>query len=354
MADHCPSTASTSDEARRPRWTVFATVFAGILVGIPRSVSAQYVTFAFDPPAPLRIDEYYRLTTEVFMGVGEPEKEITSHRNRYDLRRTSSGYSVRATPMSEAELTEYGTNLVAAMLSKAQITYDLDHQGQLIGVRGADEAFNELRESLSPQMVAVLMSALGQADRSPAQLVADNWTQRGMLGHMVGRRVLIDSVYSASTAVPLPVGGSALADLQVVFQRGECAGGECVKAFTMYHSTDQSVADRLTAAMRSLVVGMGDALLQLLRDNPELRRALEEEEGAEIDTSTDISELVPYFSFSNAVFTSENLRTIDPRTGLLYSEIESQTLAGDFALAGEAATWVEIKRLTSWDYEFQQ
>ena len=325
---------------------------AVVLAAFVGEARAQYVTFGFAPPDRLRFEETHIFRKEILVGLDQPETEIESSKTQYNLRRTANGYSIVATPLTEEPLTESGANLYNAFLSRGTITYDLDTQGQLTGVRGAERAFETLREALSPELTNALLGALGASSQSPNQMAAGLWNGRMILGQFYGRRVRLDTLYTASGEFPLPVGGTARGNIETFLQVGECPAGECVKVFTTYTSTDETVAARLGSLMRGLIVGMGRSLIELVAANDELRQALEEESGGTFDLNTDIDALVPFFEITDAQFKTEDLRLIDPRTGLLYSEIEIQTIEAGFGLRGESVTQFVFKQTHSYDYVY--
>ncbi len=329
----------------------------GVVFGLgiwSKSAQAQYATFSFAPPDRLSFQEKHIFKKEILTGLAQPETEIESSETRYDLRKTAQGYAVVATPLQEEPLTESGANLYNALLSRATITYDLDDRGQLTSVRGAQRAYDDLRESLSPEMTDVVFSALGAAGQDPVALVTNLWNGRMILGQYVGRRIKLDTLFKATGDVQLPVGGTARGSIEMFMRSAECPTNQCVQVLISYVSTDQTVADRLGTAMRGLVVGMGHAFLGMLAANEELRRALETEAGVTIDLNTDIDALVPHFQISNARFESENVRLIDTNTGLLHSEGEIQTIKASFGITGQPVTQLVIKQTHLYDYTYPE
>jgi hypothetical protein len=122
--------------------------------------------------------------------------------------------------------------------------------------------------------------------------------------------------------------------------------------YTTYVSNDQTVAARFGSTLRRLLVGSGQSFKELIEANDDLRRALEEESGGTLDLNVDIAALVPHFQVSDALFKSQNLRLIDPSTGLLHSEIQVQTIEAQLGVGGEPATTFVLKQTHSYDLTY--
>jgi len=305
--------------------------------------SAQFVKFTFAPPDGVRFEEIHRHKQQILVGLPEPEANIEEQRTQYAIRRTTAGYSVVATPVTRVPLDQRGSNLLAAVASQATVTYDLDTLGRLVRVRGAEEAFETLKNALSPELTSALLSGFGQSGKTATQLVAEGWIGRSMLGYLAGRTIKVDTTYTARLSTPLPVGGTMLADLSMrVGGPKACGAHTCMQVSTAYTSSDPTIGSQLSAFMRGLILQVGGALLTVLRPQDQ-----------DVNSSIDVARLVPEFEFSDTKFTLENLRLIDPETGLLYSEIQTQTIESRLALHGEGKSPMTIRNSDTFLYEFQ-
>ncbi len=317
---------------RSPKTVVLA--FGLLITGMVSPVLGQNeITFYFNPPDGTSFVETLRYTKSLSApGVLQPETQVSEQKARYVIRKTDMGYSVEVRPIQPTLKVSEGTEgILRSMFSMVVVTYDLNAQGQLVRVRGTEPLMDKLKENIPQEMFQAVLSALGQAAQNPAQLAANMWNNRGMLGTFAGRTLKLNQVYQGSGNVPLPIGGSAVATMKIrTSWPAPCFGKRCAIVEALYESDDKTIGERLALMLRTMLVN----LMKLMAPSFDERE-------------------IPHFQVTDSRTTVKTKRSVDPTTGLIYSENETRTLQAFFAVETQDKSEFVAKETFEYRYAYQ-
>jgi hypothetical protein len=294
------------------------------------------ITFYFNPPDSTFFIETLRHTQAIAEGLQQPEEQIKEQKTEYVIRKTNTGFSVFVTPLlPEKKASEDLSAILTSIASTLALTYDLDTQGRLIGVRGTEVASERLKQLIPEEMLSLIFLFLGQGGKSLEQLAMNGWNDRAMLGFFAGRTFVLNKVYTETLDVPLSVGGTmpALTTLKIS-QPVTCDGHRCAEILFSYESNDSAIGEKMT-----------DLLKDMFMKTLDMFKLPEVEE---------VKKQIPDFIFSNPKILYEDKRLTDPKTGLLYSEIETRTFHGLLGVNKEDLSRFTIKEMKEYRYEYKE
>ena len=176
-----------------PAWSCRARIgvaVAVICLTLATSLGAndRTVEFRFSPPHPVSFTETMTLTKKVYMDEQLIDSSRSEQATKYTISRTENGYSVvtkpkkTSTPRASKDLNA----LLTSIFADAIRTYDLDNEGSLVRVRGADVAVKKVRKTLPDELWQLATGLFGTTD--PAVVLLDSLETRRM-----GRPWYLDS-----------------------------------------------------------------------------------------------------------------------------------------------------------------
>jgi len=295
------------------------------------------ITFNFNPPNGTTFIETERITKELRV-VGNPDSEakISEGKLKYVINRTDFGYSVRITPENtDFEVAEDVSGILESLKASLVITYNLDKNGRLKNVQGVEEGLKRIKDDspLPDEMWDLIMST-GFSGMTLEEVMSYNWNNRGMFGFLVGETLSINQVYSLNGQLPLPDGSALQSSFEIKIPgMRNCYGKQCAQVRMSAESDDSIVGERLNELLKNMMLGIINILLP-----PE--------------KATDAFNEIPRIDVYNSKVSSTNERLIDPKTGLLYSEIDTRTIYLTMKIEGESEQDVKIYEKHEYSYNF--
>jgi hypothetical protein len=304
-----------------------------LLTGV--CLGAQTVRFQFNPPDGIAFIETHRQTKRITI-IGVKEEMPPAHTNqakiKYQITKTEGGYSVITSPIAPDEkVSDDVATLMANLMQNMAITYDLDHNGQLVRVRGFREAFDKIAKSLPPELVGLIKSMLPQ---SMEQQVAQQWKMRSMLGLHVGKNMELNKNYYLSGQLPTPAGpGLQLTGTIKTTRTQKCKSGNCVVVSYKYESGDQMVAQGMNSMIRQAMFGF----LQMMPPKE----------------AQELSGKLPTMEVKDSRLTEKGARTLDPATGLIYGEETKRNISATVVFQGEEQRQFQHTETNYYRYDYE-
>ena len=299
------------------------------------SSGAQIVNFGFNPVHGTTFVETQRQTKKISV-TGAKEPMPPAHTDeaslRYQIIKTKEGYSVITSPIvPDEKISDDVATFMANLTQNMTITYDLDRNGQLVRVRGIQEAMDKIAKSLPPEFMALMQHMMPQ---SLEQQMARQWRERSVLGLHVGNSMELNKSYVLGGKLPTPAGpGMQLTGTMKATRTQNCQGGNCVVVSYNYESDDQMVAQGMTNMIRQLMISS----LQMI-------------------SPSDAQELVteiPTMEIKNSKLTERGARKLDPATGLIYDEETTRNISATLVFQGNEQRQFEYMQKMSYRYEYQ-
>lgn len=280
-------------------------VFVAIVFSTSTNVGqlrTQDITFNFNPPDGLI---YYQtqITTKITtMGSSEKRTDITESKSKIEVKKTSKGYSITATPLA-AIMTRNGeevNNPVLSLLQNLSIVYEADEQGQLTSIKGFDK-LSEILKASFPQHVVEQLSTLLNEEALVNKETAE-WN--GRIGDFAGAQVSIGDVFTSVSEFPLPTGESVkYYTATKIEEKAHCGNHNCVKIAFSYNSNPEALKEFVGDAIQDIAQSAG---------------------------KSDVN-----FSLSQVEITGEGERLIDPTTMLIYSELIKRNMQMEMEVPGQ-------------------
>ena len=299
------------------------------------SLSAQTVRFDFNPPDGTTFIETQRQTKQISMiGVKEamPPAHTDQAKMKYQITKTKEGYSVITSPIvPDEKISDDVATFMANLTRNMAITYDLDHIGQLVRVRGVQEALDKITKSLPPDLMGLVNSMMPQ---SIEQLIAHQWKMRSVLGLHVGKSMELNKNYTLAGQLPTAAGaGMQLTSTMKITRTQNCKSGNCVVVSYNYESDDQMVAQGMNSMIRQAMFG----LLQMMppKDAQELAPKL------------------PTMEVKDSKLTEKGARTLDPATGLIYGEETKRNISATIIFQGKEQRQFKHTETNQYRYDYQ-
>lgn len=299
------------------------------------------VTFHFNPPDGTRFVETMRYTKTITAeGLIEPTVETTESKLKYVISKTDFGCSVVITPIEPSiKASEDMSGMLSSMLSNMVLTFDLDPQGRLLRVGGTEKITEMMKQILPKDMMELFVAIFEQSGKSfeeiAKQSAIDNWNNRAMLGMFVGQTFVLNKTYSGTLKLPIPTGGSILASrkLKISGQR-PYKGHQCISVHVSNESKDPEIGEKIGEIMKSLFAGV------LTKIEP--------------TKADELAKLIPDFQMSNPKVTNQTTRLVDPTTGLIYLEIQTNIMQAIIVIDGEEKSKFTHRDKKEYFYTYEQ
>lgn len=296
------------------------------------------ITFNFNPPNGTTFIETERITKELKL-VGDPSSEakISESKAKYVINKTNFGYSVQVTPENQDfEVADDISGIVQSLMANLVITYNLDKNGRLINVQGMEEGLKKIKDIMPlPDEMWDLIMTMGFSGKSLEEVMSYSWTNRGMLGFLVGNTLTINKVYSLSGQLPLPDGSAIETSFEIkIPEMRNYYGKQCARILIEAESDDSVVGDKLDELLKIMMSGMIGMLL------PQ-------------DQVSEMYNEIPDIDVYNSRISSTNERLIDPKTGILYSEIDSRTIYLTINIEGVGEQDIKIYEKHEYSNDFR-
>lgn len=299
------------------------------------SLGAQTVSFDFNPPHDTTFIETQRLTKETnVIGAKElmPPAHINQSKMKYQILKNKGEYSVITSPIiPDEKVSDDVATFMANLTQNMAITYDLDHNGQLVRVSGVKEAMDKISKSLPPEMMAMVNSMMPQ---SFEQMVIYQWKMRSILGLHVGKTMELNKNYSLAGQLPTPTGtGMQMTGTIKATRTQNCISGNCVVVSYNYESDDQMVAAGMNNMIRQAMFG----LLQMVP----------EKEAQELASD------LPTMEVKNSKLIEKGARILDPATGLIYGEETKRITSATLVFQGSEQVQFRYTETRDNRYDYQ-
>lgn len=301
------------------RLGVLTSFFIVCYCGLVFTATAQEIFFRFDPPEdfPAYISTFKskRITD---MGILGKRTVASEGKAKITVRKGPDGYSVAFTPLSFT-MTEDGEpvdNPILAFVQNIAVTYELDGDGELVGINGLESLFEEFIASLSPGLPPNVAEMLNE-DAFRYKTVQE-WEAR--IGQFVGADVEIGDVWAGVEQVPLPVGGSMRFYSVTKFaEQVKFDGVDCVRIQFSFNTDADALKDFMGAVWEDLADMVGT------EEKP---------------------------SVSNSEVVGKGERIIDPTTMLIYSETSERTFKTTVDMPGHKV--VEMIMIEEREYGYEK
>ena len=298
------------------------------------------VTFNFNPPDDTRFVETLRHTKTITAeGLIEPTVETIESKVKCVIRKTDFGCSVTITPPEPSiKASEDMSGMLTSMLSNMVLTFDLDAQGRLLRVRGTEVVTEMMKQILSKDMMDLILIIYGQSGKSfeeiAEQSAVDNWNNRAMLGIFVGKTFVLNKTYSGTGKLPIPTGGSihASTELEISGPR-PYKGQQCVSIYVSTESNDPEIGEKISGMMKNLFAGV------LTKIEP--------------PKADELAKLIPDFQMSTPKVTNKTTRLVDPTTGLIYLEIQTNIIQAIIKIDGKEQLKFTVKDKKEYYYTYE-
>lgn len=302
---------------------------------LPSSVAATDVVFHFDPPDGVIFVETQRITKTIKISGGDetmPPPQISQQQLRYRVQKTPEGYSVITSPIApDDKLADDVATMMANLIRNMVITYDLDKNGQLVGVRGVKEAMDKLSETLPPELTGLIQLMMPQ---SIEQQVAQQWRMRSVLGLHAGKTMELNKDYPLSGSLPTSAGGGMQlkGSLKAARAKG-CPDSSCIAVSYRYASDDQTMGQQLSSMIRQAMLWM----VQLVPPD----------EGAKLLPQ------LPTIVVKDTELTEHGQRTLSATTGLIYGQEIQRDITATVVFQGsdERQFHMTESHVDSYDYQ---
>jgi hypothetical protein len=314
-----------------------------VFVSHPDAVQEEQITIPFKLPAAVAFEEHGKHTTEYAFPGKPAEIERFESSAVYSVRATSEGFTVVQSPGSTKRQPPADLQaMVSALSANATLSYDLDHRGRLLRVRGYEAMMEQLTSEFGKMMRAMAQEAglprdssrsgagfmesmlgpLGITKGNPTRYLMQQWNNRQIVGFQAGETVPLEKILTATEDLPVP-GGSVSVNRATKVSVVDCNTRKCVRLLQISDFTDTGQA--LTGMVRSM---LGGALNYVGRGS-----------------------LLPKdLGYANVKLSTTLVRDIDAQTGLIFSDMNGMEISCTI-VSPDGRDPVTMKRTSYFSYK---
>ncbi len=216
----------------------------------PSAPRGERVRFRFSPPVGAPFVQVQKVT-KVKRSGDKTQTDVAESRVRVTISHSEQGYTIAYKVLS-ATATRDGRPVPTEMpkwLQNTVVTYEVNANGQLLGITGWEDTVDKLRRSLPPQaaeFMATLVSDQMLIDHAKAE-----WDAR--IGSFAGMEAAMGESWSGVNEVPLPGGGTAPMNFTTTLAGKEpCGTASCVRLEYTADSDSRAIGSMIERIFRQI------------------------------------------------------------------------------------------------------